>query len=103
MTEKELQAAVIELCKLFGWAYYHTYNSRRSVAGFPDLVLVRDRIIFVELKSEKGRLSEAQAVWADDIFTAGGEWHLVRPSDLKEFAARLQSKVLGNGEGRNPS
>jgi len=98
MSEKELQAAVIELCKLFGWAYYHTYNSRRSVAGFPDLVLVRDRILFVELKSEKGRLTMEQQQWADDISEAGGQWLLVRPADLSWFASSLQTKVLGNDE-----
>ena len=90
MTEAELQNAVIDLCKLLNYSYYHTYNSRRSVAGFPDLVLVKDRIIFVELKSEKGRLSPAQAQWRDDIQGAGGEWYLVRPTGLADFAKVLQ-------------
>ena len=93
MTEAELQNAVIDLCKLLNIAYYHTYNSRRSVAGFPDLVLVKDRIIFVELKSEKGRLSPSQRQWRDDIQGAGGEWWLVRPSDLEGFANLLAGKA----------
>ena len=98
MTEAELQNAVIDLCKLLNWSYYHTYNSRRSVPGFPDMCLVKDRIIFVELKSEKGRLSPAQRQWRDDIQGAGGEWYLIRPTGLADFAkvlqAPLQNKLL---------
>ena len=57
ITETEFQAQVIELATTLGWLVYHTYDSRRSVYGFPDLVLVRcGRVIFMELKSEKGRL-----------------------------------------------
>ncbi len=90
MTEKELQTAVIDACKLFGWAHYHTFNSRRSVAGFPDLVLVRDRIIFVELKSENGRLTLEQQAWGDAIRDAGGNWLLIRPSDLDNLIEILR-------------
>ena len=56
MTEKELQAAVVELAGYLKWRCYHTYDSRRSNAGFPDLTMVRyGRLIFAELKSEKGK------------------------------------------------
>lgn len=67
MTEKQLQAAVIELAGYLKWKTYHTYDSRRSAAGFPDLVLVRDRILFVELKTAKGKLSAYQQAWIDDL------------------------------------
>jgi len=90
MTERELQAAVIDLAKLLNWSYYHTYSSRRSVAGFPDLVLVKDRIIFVELKSETGRLTKEQEQWRDSLRVAGVEWYLVRPTGLSDFAQVLQ-------------
>jgi len=106
MTEAELQNAVIDLCKLLNWSYYHTYNSRRSVPGFPDMCLVKDRIIFVELKSEKGRLSPAQRQWRDDIQGAGGEWYLVRPTGLADFSKVLQGtrdsmRVSSHGEAEN--
>ena len=43
---------------------YHTHDSRKSEAGFPDLVMVRnEHIWFVELKSEKGKLTSAQKTW----------------------------------------
>ena len=101
MTEKQLQAAVIDLAELLHYSYYHTHDSRRSVAGFPDMVLVKDRIIFVELKSETGRLTKEQEGWRDDIQAAGGEWYLVRPMDLRWLAGLLkrplQSKVPQRG------
>ena len=48
---------VVDLARTLGWRVYHTYDSRRSQPGFPDLVLVRERILFLELKSETGKLS----------------------------------------------
>lgn len=41
ISERQLQATVIDLAKAYGWRYYHTYDSRRSPEGFPDLVLLR--------------------------------------------------------------
>lgn len=64
ITERQLQEAIIELAQYCGWSCYHTYDSRRSAAGFPDLVLARrGKVIFAELKSESGKLSPAQAEW----------------------------------------
>ena len=63
-TEREFQAQVIKYAELAGWLVYHTYDSRRSQPGFPDLVLVRNKtVVFAELKSEKGRPTKAQKMW----------------------------------------
>jgi hypothetical protein len=81
MTEKEFQSQVLELAEATGWLCYHTYNSQRSQAGFPDLVLVRGhRLIFAELKREKGRLSESQRTWLAALEETA-ETHVWRPSD----------------------
>jgi hypothetical protein len=45
-------------------------------------VLARERIIFAELKSEKGKLSDAQQAWRDVILAAGGEYYTWKPSDF---------------------
>jgi hypothetical protein len=51
MTEKQLQGAVVELAKRLGYLVYHTFDSRRSNPGWPDLVLCKPpRLIFAELK-----------------------------------------------------
>ena len=68
MTEKQLQDAVVEAALTFGWLAYHTYDSRRSTPGFPDLVLARrGEVVFVELKSKAGRVRPEQKVWADHL------------------------------------
>lgn len=64
MTEAQLQAAIIELAVVLGYRHYHTFNSRKSPSGFPDLVLVRaPRIVFAELKSAQGSLTAEQKEW----------------------------------------
>ena len=90
---RELQPAVIELAKARGWMVYHTHDSRRSEPGFPDLVAVRrqarptgdlSRLLFVELKSAKGVVTEAQQAWVYALFGVEEandtvEVHLWRP------------------------
>jgi hypothetical protein len=68
VTEKQLQAQVVQLASLTGWRCYHTFDSRRSAPGFPDLLLVRPpRCLFVELKTTTGRLRPAQAAWLEAL------------------------------------
>ena len=65
MKESDFQSRVIEEAKLYGWMYYHTYRSTRSVPGFPDLVLVRIGYpwLVVELKTEGAKETKEQAEW----------------------------------------
>ena len=61
MSERQLQEAIIEAAELHGWMVYHTYDSRRSKAGFLDLMMVRDGVLLaLELKTESGRLTPEQ-------------------------------------------
>ena len=73
-TEKDFQGHVLAAADEFGWDYYHTGDSRRSQPGFPDLTLVKDgRIIFAELKREKGSyLKDPQKKWLTDLHAAAG-------------------------------
>jgi hypothetical protein len=81
LSERDLQTNILSLAAALGWLCYHTHDSRRSAAGFPDLVLVKgDRLIFAELKSARGKLSKAQSDW----FVALGrvaQVYVWRPSD----------------------
>ena len=85
MTEGQLQDCVVELARTLGYLVYHTYDSRRSAEGFPDLVMVLEetgRLLFVELKSTKGRISAAQQFWLAALSLAKGhEVHVWRPRD----------------------
>ena len=83
MSEAELLSNVIELAELFKWRCVHfrpgmnrrgvwsTAMSGRNAAGWPDLTLCRDRLIAVELKSDKGRLTDQHLDWAAVLTNAG--------------------------------
>jgi len=67
MSEVELQDTYVRpMAEAQGWLCYHTHESRRSPAGFPDLVLVsaaRGRLIFAECKSQAGQVRPDQRAW----------------------------------------
>lgn len=102
ITENEWQKNVIDLAHLFGWQVAHfrpaqtTKGWRTPVAadgaGWPDLVLVRDRILAVELKREKGKVAAAQQEWLDALQAAGAEVHVWKPSDLEQVAETLRRR-----------
>lgn len=80
MSEKGLLLSVTALAKRFGWLVYHTHDSRRSEAGFPDLCMVRVReyreaeLLFVELKSRNGVVTPEQQRWMYAL------WEVERPN-----------------------
>lgn len=90
MSERDLQDAVIKYARLMGWRVAHFRPAKTEKgwrtpveadgAGFPDLCLVRgQRLLFVELKSERGTISPAQAVWLADLRNANAEVYLWTP------------------------
>ena len=86
MTEKDFQASIIQFAKLRGWLCYHTYDSRKCEPGFPDLVLIRGkRILYRELKTDKGRLTPAQKIWGNALDNAGADWAVWRPAMKSEI------------------
>jgi VRR-NUC domain len=89
LTEKRFQAQVVELARMSGFTTYHTYDSRRSSPGFPDLVIVKKgmgRPIFAELKTNKGKLSEPQEEWKEILEEIpGANYKLWRPSSWSEI------------------
>lgn len=101
-SEKEFQQAVLELAAMYGWRAYHTYDSRKSASGFPDLVLVHPlqrRVIFAELKTNAGSVSVAQKDWMLDLLRAGADARLWRPSDWDiEIEPALRGEPHGTEE-----
>lgn len=102
--EKDFTRAVLDAARLRGWLAAHFHDSRREVspgllvgdadaAGFPDIVLVRGaRLLFAELKSDKGELRPEQKRWLGALsqVTRPPEVHLWRESDWNEL-----QRVLG--------
>lgn len=94
MSEADWQSQVVDLARLNGWIVAHFRPARTEQgwrtpvgadgAGFPDLVLVRERVVFAELKSQHGRLSPTQRAWQDTLQQAGAEHWVWRPSDFEQ-------------------
>lgn len=102
MTEGEFQTQVLELARLGGWSHYHTFDSRKSVAGFPDLVLVRgNRILFIELKSDRGKVTPEQRAWLDRLEQAvplsTDVWY---PRDLPQIERLLLDRTTVHERSR---
>jgi len=86
MSEKELQSTVMEIMRWQGWKTYHVYDSRRSEPGYPDVTAVKgSRLMFVEFKTEAGKIKASQIEWLDALVEAHDEVYLVRPSSMDEF------------------
>jgi len=93
MSEAQLLAIIRRACRTLGLLCYHTYNSRRSEPGFPDLVIVGSRMIIRELKTERGRVRPEQRVWLDALVRAGQDADVWRPDDL--YSGRIIRELVG--------
>lgn len=113
-TEAQFQKAVIELARLLNWKCAHfrpartKHGWRTPVAadgkGFVDLVLVRERVIWAEVKRDKGKLRSEQEQWRQALTAAGQEWYCWRPSDWDQVVETLTRREavpapIGMGRG----
>ena len=91
ITEAEFERQVKQLAATFGFSYYHTWRSIHSPAGYPDCCLAKPgRLVFAELKSDKGKVSEKQQEWLDDLEATGAETYVWRPSQFDEVVEILR-------------
>jgi hypothetical protein len=102
LTEAQFQRTVTEALRVHGWKVWHNTVAWRSDAGWPDLVAVhpgQKRVLFLELKTERGKLSEKQGHWRDLLVEAGQEWYCLRPSDWELAQAIFRGDVRSPVEG----
>jgi hypothetical protein len=101
VNERQFQAAIIELAKWQGWKVFHPLPAQNGRGdwrtaqagdiGFPDLVLVHPErgVIFAELKTAIGKLSDTQNDWLMCLHAAGAEAYVWRPRDINDIKHRL--------------
>lgn len=105
---REWEKQVMQLARLFRWRVAHfravltKHGWQVPVAadgqGWPDLCLVRERVIYAELKTGRGKLEPEQIAWRDALLAAGQEWYEWRPEQLEEISRILRRR----GGGRPP-
>lgn len=104
-TETQFQNMIIDLAKRLGWMYFHVHDSRRSIPGWPDLVLVhpvQHRLLFWELKSAKGRPTSAQLAWLAALRTAGATVGVKKPEDWANESIQRELAARPAITGRTP-
>lgn len=93
ITEADFQQRVTDYCDLRRVRWHHETDSRRSKAGFPDLVLCGPGgVAFIELKTRTGVVRTEQAAWLDALSDAGQLALVMRPQqwdDLRELIDTL--------------
>lgn len=90
-TEAQLQENVRKLADSCGWRYYHPWVSLHSSDGWPDVSLLRGKVFMVlELKSESGKVTDAQREWLAAFNEAHIEAWVVRPSDWDWLIEKLR-------------
>lgn len=128
MNERQFQAWIIEVAERFGWRCWHVGAPMRPIGGnkfvpeprargLPDLFLLHDdppRLIFAEVKGEKGTLSVEQqeflrlarqvAEWSNELepgaqgIAVGSKTigvYVWQPGMEQAIEDALRSKVLG--------
>ena len=102
VSEKLFQETVMKWAKQHDWKVFHASPSqprpgvwKSDGKGFPDLVLTSMRVpsqgcLFVELKTNIGKLSPEQVAYGVYLLRAGMEYHVWRPADLDAVRERLE-------------
>jgi hypothetical protein len=93
MSEKQLMETILQACSLLKYKAYHTFDSRRSEPGFPDLVICgHSRLFFFETKSATGRVTPDQQGWLDALSLVEGPplVEVIKPATLDRCLALLQ-------------
>jgi hypothetical protein len=94
-------AQVKAIAYTYSWVTHHSQPSMTRSGrylttgspGFPDLVLAGERgLIFAELKTDVGRVSQAQVNWLKAL-DPWVECYVWRPRDLPEIHERLARNI----------
>lgn len=101
-SEADFQRAVLDLARILGWRVAHFRPARTAKGwrtavaadgkGFPDLVLVKDRVLYRELKAAGGKLTPEQRAWGDALLKAGQDWKVWTPDDWPMITKELMQR-----------
>ena len=103
LTEAEFQRNVVDMAHTCGWLCVHFGSgmNRRGqhrtpayydAAGFVDLLLIdreHGHVLFRELKSDRGRLTDRQRMWQELLTEANCDVAVWRPKDWPDIVAFL--------------
>ena len=101
ISERDWLVQVTDLADLYGWKWVHfrpaqTLRGWRTPVsgplgkGWPDLVMAKaSHLLFVELKSDKGKMESEQVDVLAWLMATGAETYVWRPRDFDEVVRVL--------------
>jgi len=108
ISEKDFQRTVLDLLHTLKYKTHHPFLSIASASGFPDIVATRGvdddwpfgeydglhpiglRLVFLELKTERGQPTFEQWNWLRVLQAMGYEAFIIRPSDFDSIVEILR-------------
>lgn len=106
ISERRFQGQVVRLAEMLGWRVWHDNATNapracvvcrapqavvRNAAGLPDLILIRrPRVVWVELKSQRGKLTDDQWRYLEELKASRQEAYCWRPSDWRTIERILR-------------
>jgi hypothetical protein len=100
--EKQLQRTVEQVLTTLGFLWFHDRSLQHATVrstnpGFPDICAVHPVsgvLVFIELKSERGRMRPAQLEWKDALERSNAIYiGPVKPSELTDLIFQLEELV----------
>ena len=93
ISEKAFMAAVVRLARQQQYMVYHTWSSKRSPEGFPDLICARtgSPLLAIECKTDTGEVTSPQHAWLAILARCTGVVaEIWRPKDLESICRTLR-------------
>ncbi len=79
LKESDIKKQVVPYLRLKGWFVFPIMQGALAYRGISDLIAIKQgRVLFVELKTAHGVLSDYQKKFQEDITTHGGEYLVIR-------------------------
>ena len=95
--ESGLKKQVRDYLRYLHWYVVTIQGSPFGTKGVSDLIAMRDRrVLFLEIKTETGKLSDHQKEFARNVHEQGGEYYIVR--DLDDLMASFLEVLTANGK-----
>ena len=90
-TEAELMNAILRNARLLGYLAFHVDVPQHSDKGFPDIVICGHGIVrWIETKGPRGRVSERQQLWIDELVAAGQHARIAWLDDYDDIMRDLE-------------
>ena len=94
ISEAIWQGTIMRLLKQADYMAYHTFDSRKSPSGWPDVAAIKPTgglLYMAELKTDTGQVPPAQQAWLQALGQCTGVVAEVwRPSAMEEIIERLR-------------